>query len=98
LSWVATGVAWGGLLEGVPNAPPHHYIDNIFDNILKSSWQHRCCSAGLQKNLGKTWGPAVWETMAGHSANQVFVDAAEFSAKKVEKDLRENQQQSKYSQ
>jgi hypothetical protein len=30
--------------------------------------------------------------MAGHSANQVFVDAAESSAKKVEKDLRENQQ------
>ena len=42
--------------------------------------------AGLQQNMGKEWGPAVWSKMTKSSPNPVFVDAAERSAKKAEND------------
>ena len=50
------------------------------------SWEHRCSGAGLQKNLGKCWGPPIREKMTGFPASQVFVDTAESSAKKADKD------------
>ena len=50
------------------------------------SFEHRCFGAGLRKNLGKSWGPKMWEQMTGHPANQICVDTAEISAKKADKD------------
>ena len=49
-------------------------------------FQFRCYGVGLQKNLGKTWGVSMWEKMTGDYPNEVFVDAADISAKRVEKD------------
>ena len=39
--------------------------------------------AGLQQNLGKTWSPQAWKEMTTISPNQVFIDTAERSAKKL---------------
>lgn len=49
------------------------------------SWEHRCYGAGLQQNLGRSWGPPTWEKLTGSPPNQVFVSTAEATAKKVEK-------------
>ncbi len=56
------------------------------NRIQSGSFQFRCCGAGLQKNLGKTWEVAVWERMTGSPANEVFVNTANSSEKRVEKD------------
>lgn len=48
------------------------------------SWEHQCYGAGLQQNLGRTWGPPTWEKMTNSLPNQVFIDTVESSAKKVE--------------
>ena len=69
------------------------------------SFEHRCSGAALQKNLGKTWGPTMWETMVGGTANEVYINAAETSAKRAVKDLerkstkksKENRRRNKYS-
>ena len=31
----------------------------VINRSQSGSWQHRCAGAGLQHNLGKTWGPQV---------------------------------------
>ena len=51
-----------------------------------SSFHFRCYGARLQKNLGKTSRVSMWEKMTGDYPNEVFVDAADLSAKRVEKD------------
>ena len=69
------------------------------------SWQHRCTGAGLQHNLGKTWGPQVWAEMTKAPANQVFVHASQTDSEKLEKDrkrkatekAKENRRKSKYA-
>ena len=40
--------------------------------------------AGLQQNLGRSWGLPAWVKMTNSLPNQVFVDTVESSAKKVE--------------
>jgi len=78
----------------------------VVNRIQSGSFQFRCCGAGLQKNLGKTWGVSVWERMTGSSANEVFVNAANSSEKRVEKDgkrkssekAKECRRRNKYSQ
>ena len=69
------------------------------------SFQHRSSGAGLQQNLGKTWGVTMYEKMTGCPANPVFINAAESSAKRVASDrkrkssasFKERRRQSKYS-
>ena len=54
----------------------------------------------------QSWGVSVWERMTGSSANEVFVNAANSSEKRVEKDgkrkssekAKECRRRSKYSQ
>ena len=58
----------------------------VINRSQSGSWEHRCTGAGLQKNLGKCWGPSTWEKMTSSPANQVFVDTAQSSAKKADKD------------
>ena len=53
------------------------------------SWEHRCFGAGLQQNLGRTRGPPTWEKMTTSPPNQVFINTAESSAKKVEATLKQ---------
>ena len=61
--------------------------------------------AGLQQNMGKTWGPTAWSKMTNTSPNQVFLDAAESSAKKADNDrkrkateeAKEQRRKSKYT-
>ena len=50
--------------------------------------EHRCMGAGLQQNMGKTWGPAVWSKMTNSSSNQVCINATESMAKKAESDCK----------
>ncbi len=52
----------------------------VVNRIQSGSFQFRCSGAGLQKNLGKTWGVSMWEKMTGNSA---FIDAANSSAKRA---------------
>ena len=54
----------------------------VINRSQSGSWEHRCMGAGLQQNMGKEWGPKMTES----SPNPVFVDAAQHSAKKAEKD------------
>ena len=58
----------------------------VVNRSQSGSWEHRCSGAGLWKNLGKCWGPPTWDSMTGSPANQVFLDTAESSTKKAEKD------------
>lgn len=58
----------------------------VINRSQSGSCESRCSGAGLQKNLGKCWGPPTWEKMTGFPASQVFVDTAESSAKKADKD------------
>lgn len=70
----------------------------VVNRSQSGSWEHRCSGAGLQKNLGKSWGPTMWERMTGHPANEVFTRTAESSAKRAEKDReRKSKQESKDS-
>ena len=58
----------------------------VVNRSQSGSWEHRCMGAGLQQNMGKTWGPAVWSKMTDSSPNQVFINATESIAKKAESD------------
>ena len=87
------------------------YIKSKFDGgkvvnrSQSGSWEHRCMGAGLQQNMGKTWGPTAWSKMTNTSPNQVFLDAAESSAKKADNDrkrkateeAKEQRRKSKYT-
>ncbi len=42
--------------------------------------------AGLQQNLGKSWGPQTWKQMTTSSPNKVFTNAVEISIRKLDKD------------
>ena len=75
-------------------------------NLSQSgSWEHRCYGAGLEQNLGKEWGPTVWQEASGSCPNQVFSDIATSSAKKVASDRKrkaedhskESRRRNKYS-
>ena len=55
----------------------------VVNRSQSGSWEHRCSGAGLQKNLGKCWGPPTWEKMTSCPANQVFIDTVESSAKVI---------------
>ena len=53
----------------------------VVNRSQSGSWKHRCYRAGLQQNLGRSWGPPTWEKMTGSPPNQTFIDTAETSAK-----------------
>ena len=55
----------------------------VVNRSQSGSWEHRCFGAGLQQNLGRTWGPPTWEKMTTSPPNQVFINTANSSAKKV---------------
>lgn len=77
----------------------------VTNRSQSGSWEHRCYGAGLQQNLGRSWGPPTWEKLTGSPPNQVFVSTAEATAKKVEKtrkrkateEAKKSRRQSKYS-
>ena len=77
----------------------------VVNRSQSGSWEHRCCGAGLQQNLGRTWGPHTWEKMTSSPPNQVFINTTESSTKKVEttrkrkatEKAKESRRQSKYS-
>ncbi len=60
---------------------------------------------GLQQNLGKDWGPKVWEQMSGESPNNIFTRVMDVSVKRVERDRKrkatekaqESRRRSKYA-
>ena len=56
----------------------------VVNRSQSGSREHHCMGAGLQRNMGKTWGPTAWSKMTNTSPNQVFLDAAESSAKKAD--------------
>ena len=49
------------------------------------SWEYRCMGAGLQLNMGHTWGPTVWSEMTTE-ANPVYSEAMSASMKKADQD------------
>ena len=77
----------------------------VTNRSQSGSWEHQCYGAGLQQNLGRSWGPPTWEKLTGSPPNQVFVSTAEATAKKVEKtrkrkateEAKKSRRQSKYS-
>ena len=58
----------------------------VINRSQSGSWQHRCMGAGLQQNLGKQWGPAIWEQMTAFPPNQVFTDSAKSANERLAKD------------
>ena len=58
----------------------------VINRSQSGSWEHRCMGAGLQQNLRKQWGPAIWKEMTATSPNKVFADAAKESDKRLAKD------------
>ena len=67
----------------------------VVNRSHSESWENRCYGAGLQKNVGKTWGPTMWEKMTGSSANDIFNTAAETFAKRAEQDKKRSQHKKK---
>ena len=55
----------------------------VINRSQSGSWEHRCMGAGLQQNVGKEWGPALWKEMTNSSPSKVFTDAAQRSARKA---------------
>ena len=41
----------------------------VVNPLQSGSWEHQCCGAGLQQNLGKTWGLPTWEKMTNSPRN-----------------------------
>lgn len=76
----------------------------VINRSQSGSWQHRCMGARLRQNMGSEWGPETWKRMAITSPNKVYADAADRSAKRVEKDrkrkatdkAKESRRRSKY--
>ena len=59
----------------------------VINRSQSGSWEHRCIVAGLRQNLGRTWGPQAWKQLMTTSfPNQVFIDVAERSVEKLNKD------------
>ena len=93
------------LVEGWMNIRCKFDGGKVVNRSQSGSWEHRCAGAGLQQNLGRSWGLSTWEKMTSSSPNQVFVDTAESSAKKVEQTrkrkstevAKESRRRSKYS-
>lgn len=77
----------------------------VINRSQSGSWQYRCMGAGLQQNLGKTWGPQVWEEMTKTKANQIFIDVSQSFSDKTAKDrkrkaterAKQNRRKSKYT-
>lgn len=77
----------------------------VVNRSQSGSWEHRCSGAGLQQNLGRSWGPPTWEKMTTSPPNQVFIDTAKSFAKKVAKtrkrkateEAKESRRRSKHS-
>ena len=69
------------------------------------SWAHCCIGAGLQQNIGKQWSLKVWKQVTNSSRNQVLIDTAKHSAKKltldkkrkVRDDVKAKRHRSKYA-
>ncbi len=55
----------------------------VIHRSQSGSWEHRCMGAGLRQNLGKAWGPLAWQQMTHYPPNEVFVDSAKHSAKRL---------------
>ncbi len=61
--------------------------------------------AGLRQNLGKAWVPLAWQQMTHYPPNEVFVDSAKHSAKrlcadkkrKATEEVRKKRRMSKYN-
>ena len=93
------------LVEGWMQIRSKYDGGKVINRSQSGSWEHRCYGAGLQHNLGKSWGPPTWEKMTSSPPNPVFIDTAESSAKQVEKTrkrkatemAKESRRQSKYS-
>ncbi len=58
----------------------------VINRSQSGSWEHRCMGAGLQQNMGKQWGPAIWRDMTNSLPNEVYTDTAERSAKNLKRD------------
>ena len=58
----------------------------VINRSQSGSWQYRCMGAGLQQNIGKSWGPTTWDDMTKSKANQVFVDVTEVACKIAQSD------------
>ena len=58
----------------------------VINRSQSGSWEHRCMGAGLQQNVGKQWGPAMWKQMTNSEPNEVFANTAERLAKQLETD------------
>ena len=58
----------------------------VINRSQSGSWQYRCMGAGLQQNLGKSWGPTTWSDMTTSSANKVFVDVSNTACKRAQND------------
>lgn len=72
------------LAEGWMNIRCKFDGGKVVNRSQSGSWEHRCAGAGLQQNLGRSWGPEAWEKMTCSPPNQVFVDTAELSSRKVD--------------
>ena len=77
----------------------------MINRSQSGSWQYRCMGAGLQQNLGKTWGPKTWSKMTCTNTNQVFVDVSNSACKIAKNDkqrkatekAKEQRRKSKYA-
>ena len=58
----------------------------VINQSQSGSWQFHCMGAGLQQNLGKSWGPETWSHMMSTPANQVFVNVSNSASETAKRD------------
>ena len=73
------------LAEGWMNIRCKFDGGKFFNRSQRGSWEFRCMGAGLQHNMGHTWGPQVFGEMTS-SSNPVYQRVAEATEKRVAKD------------
>ena len=68
------------------------HIQSKFDDgkqinrIQCGSWQDCCAGAGLQCNMGPSWGPEAWEKAVGVPPSKVFQTAVLEVQQQVDRD------------
>lgn len=57
----------------------------VINRSQAGSWEFRCLGAGLQHNLGKTWGPKLWSELTMSAPNPIFSSVMESSLRRPTK-------------
>ena len=65
----------------------------VINRSQSGSWEHCCMGSALQQNIGKQWGPQVWQNITNSTPNTVFAETAKLSADKQKKNKKRKERE-----